>query len=327
MNLDFVLTDESLNRYGYRILVDGINTDNFEKNPVCLLNHHPDVISLGKWKDLKKVGDKGQRRLVGTLEFDPDDEKAQQLYRKYKNGYMNAVSISLIPVEESEDPQLLLPGQKHPTVTRSELIEVSLVSVPGQSNAVRLITPQHTTYTLKLLNTPQMKQEEQRQLTEISVEQLKKERAEYLLEKYELEHLQPEAKDALLTLAVNDYQNTKLLLEALNPKKEQGKMASTLVELHARRLQLSEEEKELYVKAATLDYEGTRRKLENMQNRHLQSFLEDITSPASQREDRSTWTLLDWYKKDLAGLIEMSKNNPEKLKQLEAEFSQKSTQV
>ncbi|MCX8149223.1 MAG: HK97 family phage prohead protease [Thermaurantimonas sp.] len=323
MTLEFVLTDETVNRYGYRILVDGIDTSNFEKNPVCLLNHDTQAVSLGKWRDLKKVGDKGQRRLVGTLEFDPDDEKAVQLYRKYHNGFMRAVSISLIPIEESDEKHLLLPGQKHPTVTKSELVEVSLVSVPGQSNAVRLITPEHTTYTLKFLNTSHMKQDQQKEQDQISLDELKRERAEYLIEKYGLEHLQPEEKNALLMLALNDYQNTKVLLEVLNPAKQKAKQASLLVELHAKRLQLSPEEKELYTKAAMLDYEATRKKLESMQSRQLQSFIDSLAPNEVKSDDRSKWTLLDWYKNDLAGLVEMSKNEPEKFKQLEADFKQK----
>lgn len=35
----FVLSDESVNSYGFRVLTDGIALDNFKKNPVMLWNH------------------------------------------------------------------------------------------------------------------------------------------------------------------------------------------------------------------------------------------------------------------------------------------------
>ena len=51
---------------------------------------------------------------------------------------MNAVSIHVIPLEESELPEHLEKGKRYSTITKSELLEVSLVTVPGQKNAVKL---------------------------------------------------------------------------------------------------------------------------------------------------------------------------------------------
>lgn len=37
--LTFVLHDESVNTYGFRMLTSGANLEEFKKNPVMLLNH------------------------------------------------------------------------------------------------------------------------------------------------------------------------------------------------------------------------------------------------------------------------------------------------
>jgi len=133
---DFIITDESVNRYGWRLLVAGIDLAGF-------------LIPVGKWKNLRIDGGE----FKGTVEFDRNDPDAIKLYWKYTDGYMNAVSIHVVPLEENGDPAALLPGQTRPTVTKCELIEISLVTVPGQKNAVKLSTPDGNEYKLKDVGT------------------------------------------------------------------------------------------------------------------------------------------------------------------------------
>ena len=144
---DFVITDESLNRNGWRIIVAGIDLTGFLMNPVCCVEHNMRMIPVGKWKNLHVDGDK----LKGTVEFDRNDPDAVKLYWKYKDGYMNAVSLHVLPSEESKDKASLHPGQKYATVTKSELVEISLVTVPGQKNAVKLSSMDGKEYKLSLL--------------------------------------------------------------------------------------------------------------------------------------------------------------------------------
>jgi hypothetical protein len=144
---DFIITDESVNRYGWRLLVSGIDIQGFLQNPVCCVQHATTFIPVGKWKNLRKEG----QILKGTVEFDRNDPDAVKLYWKYTDGYMNAVSIHVTPLEESRKPEMLLPEQTRPTVVRSELIEISLVTIPGQKNAVKLSTTEGTEYQLSLL--------------------------------------------------------------------------------------------------------------------------------------------------------------------------------
>ena len=45
--LTFVLHDESVNTYGFRMLTSGANLEEFKKNPVMLLNHDDYSLPIG----------------------------------------------------------------------------------------------------------------------------------------------------------------------------------------------------------------------------------------------------------------------------------------
>ena len=52
MNKTFVVSDESVNSYGYTILTAGIDLSRFEKNPIMLLQHDSKNI-IGKWENVR----------------------------------------------------------------------------------------------------------------------------------------------------------------------------------------------------------------------------------------------------------------------------------
>ena len=138
----FVLSDESLNSYGFRILTDGIDTSLFEKNPIALWVHarsygwdkNREPLPIGKWVNLRRDG----KKLVADLEFDEDDDFALSLMRKVEKGIINMVSAGLRVVTSSDDPSVLIKGQTRPTVVQSLLMEVSLVDIGANRNALRL---------------------------------------------------------------------------------------------------------------------------------------------------------------------------------------------
>jgi len=126
-----VLSSGQVNRYGYRILPEGIKLDNYKHNPVLLYTHRNQILSVGKVINIR-VED-GQ--LKGDLEFDMEDTLAKEINRKFEKGYMNAVSIWHDPITVSDDPKYLLQGQTRSTVVETDLLEVSVVNVPGDAGA------------------------------------------------------------------------------------------------------------------------------------------------------------------------------------------------
>jgi hypothetical protein len=138
----FVISDESLNSYGFRVLTDGIDTTLFDKNPIALWVHtrpygwdkNREPLPIGKWVNLRRDG----KKLIGDLEFDEDDDFAVSLMRKVEKGIINMVSAGLRAITTSDDPSVLVKGQTRPTVVQCMLMEVSLVDIGANRNAMRL---------------------------------------------------------------------------------------------------------------------------------------------------------------------------------------------
>lgn len=136
-----VISDESvINTYGGRVLTGGIDLSHFELNPILLYAHQrpgygdPKILPIGKVTNLKKTAGK----LLGDLEFDEDDEFAVKVYKKFKKGILNAVSPRLKPVEFTDNPEKWLKGQTSPTAAQTILKEVSVADIPGVHTAVKL---------------------------------------------------------------------------------------------------------------------------------------------------------------------------------------------
>jgi phage head maturation protease len=138
----FVLNDESINSYGFRVLTSGIQVDRFRQNPVMLYSHirgfervsGDPLLPLGRWENLHQDGSK----LVAESDFDMEDDFAVKVSKKVDKGVLNACSIGIDIIEISEDPSLMLPGQTMPTITKCVLKEVSICDIPANSNALRL---------------------------------------------------------------------------------------------------------------------------------------------------------------------------------------------
>lgn len=142
MSKRIILSDSSLNRYGYRVLTEGINLEAFKKNPVMLYMHLRDEGSpiwgdykaIGHWEDFQIDGD----QLSAVPVFDKVDELSQTIAKKFEAGTFNAASIGIRIIETSSDKSVVVQGQTRETVTKCELMEASIVDVPANANAVRL---------------------------------------------------------------------------------------------------------------------------------------------------------------------------------------------
>lgn len=137
-----VLSDSSLNRYGYRVLTSGLDIEAFKKNPVMLWAHFRDegspiwgnYLPIGHWEDIQINDDE----LSAIPVFDLVDETSKIIAAKYEAGTLSASSIGIKILATSSEKEFLLPGQTRETVTKSELMEASIVDIPANSNAVRL---------------------------------------------------------------------------------------------------------------------------------------------------------------------------------------------
>ena len=71
----FVLSDETVNSYGFVVLTEGIDTTAFERNPVMLYMHNRDGNVIGRWDNIRKEG----KRLLADAVFDESTELGAQV--------------------------------------------------------------------------------------------------------------------------------------------------------------------------------------------------------------------------------------------------------
>ena len=128
----------AVDRYGEIIDQDSWDFKNFKKNPVMLWAHNlsfgEDRPPIGKLTKIRV--ENGQ--LMFNAKFDMADPFAADIFRKYKEGYLNAFSVGFIPHKikryEEDGTQL-----DHPVLQDNELLEMSAVPVPANPEALNTL--------------------------------------------------------------------------------------------------------------------------------------------------------------------------------------------
>lgn len=136
--LDFVASDETLDRYNEVIVASGWKLDNYVKNPVFQNSHqYGDIIyTIGRAlvTELRTV--EGRKVLFQRVEFATEANPIAGIaYNLYKGKFLNAVSVGFIPLQwENGEPGNLWNRR----YTEQELLEVSAVGIPANPNALAL---------------------------------------------------------------------------------------------------------------------------------------------------------------------------------------------
>lgn len=110
---------------------NGMNADNFLKNPVVMFAHNYADMPIAKCTGLK-VQDTG---ILATVQF-PDEgtyDKADTIYKMYKDGFLSAWSIGFMPMDYEENEQ---GGYNFKSW---ELFEFSSVPVPDNPEALTVM--------------------------------------------------------------------------------------------------------------------------------------------------------------------------------------------
>lgn len=138
MGKEAIITSNGLNSYGSRVLTEGGDLRQYERNPVLLFMHNRafsrENLPIGRMEGLRIDGD----RLIGTPVFDLNDEFAKRIADKWENGFLRMLSAGIEIIETSSDAGVMLPGQTRPTITKWKLVEVSVVDIGANDEALRL---------------------------------------------------------------------------------------------------------------------------------------------------------------------------------------------
>lgn len=132
--ITFIASTANPDRYGDIVDQSGWDLRAYERNPIILLNHNPTQLPIGKGKAYVKNG-----QLMLDVEFDKNDEVAQQVERKVRGGFINAVSVGFQPSESIARNKLPADHPYHGKsgyyFPKSELLEVSIVTIPANNEA------------------------------------------------------------------------------------------------------------------------------------------------------------------------------------------------
>ena len=129
----FVASTDSVDRYN-DIVAQNWSLDAYKRNPIVLFNHNQQALPIGRGAVRVE-----NNQLLIDVEFDMEDATAAEIARKTKSGFLNAVSVGFQPLEFT--PRSELPsehkyaGTSGNLYTKSELLEVSIVTVPAQGDA------------------------------------------------------------------------------------------------------------------------------------------------------------------------------------------------
>lgn len=129
------ISTESVDRSGDIVRADGCRYDAFMRNPVVLFAHEYDDLPVAKCIELQVIPGRGIRAQFLFPEWGVS-ERADTVRRMWAGGFLNATSIGFNPLKAAPI------DIKNPWGAQDylewELLEFSIVSVPANSEALRL---------------------------------------------------------------------------------------------------------------------------------------------------------------------------------------------
>lgn len=125
----FIASTNSKDRHGESILQSGWELDNYLKNSQVLYGHDSWSFPIGKVVKLELTDE----ALIADIVFASKEanEKAEQVRLMVEEGILSAVSVGFIPKDIQD-----INGVR--TITQAELLEISIVPIPANQDAVRI---------------------------------------------------------------------------------------------------------------------------------------------------------------------------------------------
>mgnify|MGYP001606481952 FL=1 len=127
--MTFIASEESEDRMGDIIKIDGWNLENFQKNPVFMFGHNHAMPPIGI---VPRVWVEG-KQLLHTVRWDEADEFAKAIKGKYERGFMRGISVGFRPIEFGQRKDSKSGGMEF---AKQELLEISAVAVPAHPIAI-----------------------------------------------------------------------------------------------------------------------------------------------------------------------------------------------
>lgn len=133
----FIVSDESVNVYGTILKTQGIEIQEFLRNPVMYFNHNREKGVIGRWENLRRDGN----TLLADAVFDTKSELGAKVARQVQDGFLRSASVGFEALETETVDDVKI-------ITHSKLREISIVDIPANTNAVKLSMPRNRIITL-----------------------------------------------------------------------------------------------------------------------------------------------------------------------------------
>jgi HK97 family phage prohead protease len=132
---EFIASTMDMDRDKEVIDVNGWDLKNFKKNPVIMFGHDYHSLPIGR---ATKIGVK-DGKLMNVVEFPPEGtyEFADIVQRLVETGYLKTQSVGFIPKEWEDGDFEEKSDKPRRTFKKQELLEISIVPVPSNPNALR----------------------------------------------------------------------------------------------------------------------------------------------------------------------------------------------
>lgn len=130
-----VLSDESIDRNYGIIIQKGWILDNFLRNPIMLYSHNWEKPPLGIWENTRIENNK----LIAIPKFAEIDnyDELKIIKALWDANILKTVSVTFLPIEVD-----YIKDEYNNNITvykKQELLEVSIVAVPANANAMKIV--------------------------------------------------------------------------------------------------------------------------------------------------------------------------------------------
>ena len=285
----FVLSDGSVNSYGFRVDMEKLDLTRFKKNPVMLYNHYE---VIGRWKDIKVEDGK----LLASPVFTKSEKFPEKIKNRVEQDVLKGASIGMHISEHYHD------GKSY--VVTAEVTEASIVDVPANKNAIALYNKDGV-----ILKNKELELE-----LNFTKQELKKKNMDELKEKIIKEiGLPANCTDEQLmdSLIAQKSELTKLRLTA---KKTQDDAVEHLLNEAVKEGKLEVTQLDLYRKLANEKFELAQSAIASLPAKKTLAGKEQ--QGGGSESDRSKWNFDDWRKKDIKGLLRIKAEDPENYKKI-----------
>ena len=138
VRISYIASTDAIDRYG-DVVSQNWDLESYKNNPVILWNHEQMAPPIGRATSVEIV----EGKLMIDVEFDMADPHAAMIARKAQAGFINAVSVGFQPIEMTQRSELSKDhkayGPDGVFYQRSELLELSVVTVPANGQATQAI--------------------------------------------------------------------------------------------------------------------------------------------------------------------------------------------